>query len=309
MLYLSTRSRTESYTAHRVLHTDRTTDGGLFVPHQLPHFSRREIMQFSKRSFGENVAQILNIFFSAKLTGWDIDFCCGRNPVKTVELPRRIVIAELWHNTAASYGYIERALYNKVCGDHAEPAVTEWSRIAIYIAVLFAVYGATEPAQTADTIDIALDGAGFIVPTAAWYARKMGLPLGLIICGNEDSSIVWDLLHRGETGTTLASGELIGLERLIYSCFGHEDSMLFARICAERKMYSVAEEKQDDLCDGLFAAVISSTRVPSVIESFYRSHGYSMDPFAAIGYGALQDYRARTGESRNTLLLSINHPD
>ena len=306
MLYLSTRSRTESYTAHRVLHTDRTPDGGLFVPHQLPHFSRREVLQLSRRTFGENVAQILNVFFSAKMTGWDVDFCCGRSPVKVVELPRRVVIAELWHNTAASYTYMEQALYNKLCADQKESMVTDWARIAIYIAVLFATYGTTEAAKTADNIDIALDADEFIVPTAAWYARKMGLPIGMILCGNEDTGVVWDLLHRGETSTASAASELTGLERLIYSIGGYEASAAFVQTCSARKTYHVTEESLGDLNDGLFAAVVSSTRVPSVMESFYRSHGYAMDPFAAIGYGALQDYRARTGESRNTLLLSLS---
>lgn len=308
MLYLSTRNRTDSFTAYYALHTDRAPDGGLFIPNQLPHFSRKEILQFSKQTFGETVAQILNIFFSAKVTGWDVEFCCGRNPIQTKSLPRRLIIGELWHNTAASYSYIEQAIYNKLCGEKKETEVTEWARIAIQVALLFAVYGAADGSRTVDSIDIALDADGFITPTAAWYAREMGLPLRTIICGNEDTSVVWDLLHRGETSTASAAGELLGLERLVYHNLGLVDSLTFVQTCLERKFYHLTEEQQNVLNAGFFAAVVSSSRVPSVIDSFHRSHGYAMDPFAAIGYGALQDYRAKTGESRETLLLSVRQP-
>lgn len=44
MLYISTRNKSDSYTAHRALHEDRTPDGGLFMPMQVPSFDKQQIV-------------------------------------------------------------------------------------------------------------------------------------------------------------------------------------------------------------------------------------------------------------------------
>lgn len=308
MLYVSTRNRMDSYTAHRPLHEDRAPDGGLFVPFRLPQITTEQVLQFADRSFAENVATVLNLFFSVKLTGWDIEFCCGRNPVKTMPLPRRIIVAEAWHNTAHTYDYAEQAIYRKLCGDHAEGDVTEWARIAIRIAVLFGAYGTTDAAKDGSVLDIAVDTQDFIAPMAAWYARKMGLPLGTIICGSYETSAVWDLLHRGDMNPASAGSERDGLERLIYLTLGKNEAARYTECCAKRAGYLLNEEQLAQLNDGLFAAVVSESRVPAVIGSCYRSHSYIPDQSAAISFGALQDYRSRTGESNHTVMMSLSSP-
>lgn len=308
MLYVSTRNRMDSYTAHRPLHEDRAPDGGLFVPFRLPQITTEQILQLADRSFAENVATVLNLFFSVKLTGWDIEFYCGRNPVKTVLLPRRIIVAEAWHNTAYSFDYVEQAICRMLCGDKNIVNVTEWTRIAIRIAVLFGAYGTTDAAKDGSILDIAVDTKDFIAPTAAWYARKMGLPVGMIICGSYQTSAVWDLLHRGDMSPSSAGSEREGLERLIYLTLGQSESTRYTDCCKKRAAFLLNEEQLTQLNDGLFAAVVSESRVPTVIGSCYRSHGYIPDQPAAISFGALQDYRSRTGESNHTLIMSLSSP-
>ncbi len=307
MLYVSTRNRTDSYTAHRALHENRAPDGGMYVPFQLPQFSKEEILQLKESSFGDNFARILNIFFSARLTGWDVEFCCGRYPVKSVSLPHRLIVAEAWHNTASGYQYVEHALYSKLCGNAPSEQTSDWARIAIRIALMFAIYGTSTAAGNADVLDFAVDGDGFVAPIATWYARRMGLPVGMIICGSHDSSTVWDLLHRGELNTAAVS-DYTGLERLIYSVFGYDEAMRFVLACQKRRVYHLEEDQLNLLNEGMFAAVVSSNRVPSVISSFYRSQGYILDLSAAISFGALQDYRSRIGESNATVVISLNSP-
>lgn len=308
MLYVSTRNRTDCYTAHRALCEDRAPDGGLFVPFRMPQISPEQVHQLADRSFSENVAAVLNMFFSVKLTGWDIEFCCGRNPVKTVSLPRRIIVAEAWHNTAHSYNYVEQAIYRKLCGDYAVGDVTEWARIAILIAVLFGAYGTTDASRDGSKLDIAVDTQDFTAPIAAWYARKMGLPLGMIICGSYESSIVWDLIHRGDMSVSSAFTERDGLERLIYLTLDKDEATRYTECCKKHTGYLLAEDQLEQLSFGLFSAVISQSRVPTVISSCYRSHGYIPDQTAAISFGALQDYRSRTGESKYTLMLALCSP-
>ncbi|MBR0319604.1 MAG: hypothetical protein IIX10_00985, partial [Clostridia bacterium] len=58
-------------------------------------FSQEEINLLYGMSFNRRVAEVLNRFFHTKLTGWDIDFCIGRYPVRMEQLAHRIFMAEL----------------------------------------------------------------------------------------------------------------------------------------------------------------------------------------------------------------------
>lgn len=308
MLYVSTRSPHDTFTAHRALLEDRTPDGGLYVPFLLPSYSKDDIAQFQRRSFGENVALILNAFFTTKLTGWDVEFCCGRYPVKTFDLPHRLIVAEAWHNTVATYRFMEQALYARLCGNNTRPVVSSWGKIAIGIAMMFAVYGSVESAQCAGRIDLAMDGDDLSLLIAACYARKMGLPLERIICGAVNSSFLWDLIHRGELSISSSAGAFAGIEHLIYLTLGADTASEVVAARLDRKSYVIHDEQFGAFNDGLFVAVVSHDRTHSVIGNFHRSHGYVLDHSAAVSYAALQDYRANAGESRPTLVLSLSRP-
>lgn len=311
MLYVSTRNRNESFTAFRALCEENTPDGGLFVPFQLPQIS---LQALEGKSFSDGIAQVLNLFFSAGLTGWDVEFCVGRRTVKTKFMNHRLMMAELWHNLDASYAAMEQAIYKKL-GGQGSPA--SWAKVAIRIAVLVGLYSELA-AQDAESFDVAVTAGDFSWPMAAWYARKMGLPIGTIVCGCNENGAVWDLIHRGEYATGVAlrhtdTPELdvsatMGLERLIYETLGTEEVCRYRDICAKKSLYTLDELQLPQFNVGLFAAVVGSSRVEPVLASIYRTNDYITDPYTAMAYGALQDYRARTGESRLTLLPAERSP-
>ena len=95
MLYVTTRDKNEISTAYRTLGQDRGDDGGFFVPFQLPKLDRDLIDGLKNKTFGQNVADVLNLLFKARLDGWDVDFCIGRYPTKLVAMSHRIVFAEV----------------------------------------------------------------------------------------------------------------------------------------------------------------------------------------------------------------------
>ena len=59
---------------------------------------------------------------------------------------------------------------------------------------------------------------------------------------------------------------------------------------------------------GMFAAVISDSRVASIIPGVYHTCGYVLSPYAALAYGSLQDYRAMTGHTNPALLVAERSP-
>lgn len=311
MLYLTSRNKNDAYTAHWALTQDYSPDGGAYVPFKLPELSGEVILALKDKSFGQNVADILNLFFPAKLTGWDVDVLIGRAPVRFEQMNHRIVVAETWHNLDNDFTHVVAGLYGRLAESAAVP--TEWAQIAIRIAVLFGIWGELLSAEITDgtsTLDIAVASGDFDAPVAAWYAKAMGLPVGTIICGCADNGALWDLLHYGSLSAAAITDDRLAtrIERLIHGILGLEEAARFAKCRESRSTYIVREDLTGALSQGIFAAVIGEERVKSVINSVYRTGTYMIDPVGAVAYGGLQDYRASTGESRLTLLLSDSSP-
>lgn len=322
MLYVTTRTKNDAFTAARAMNLDRGADGGLFIPFHLTAFSRQEITALAEKSFGQNVADILNLFFATKLTGWDVDMAIGRTPVRHSSMNYRIIVSELWHNLDHRFSRIVNTLAQMI---HPDGQIigppSNWVQTAVRIAVLFGIFGELQKSGQvrADTpVDIAVNTGSLAAPMAAWYGRKMGLPIGTIVCGCNENSALWELLHRGQMDTGVVAVQTNtpdddyaippDLERLICEACGQEEAGSFFWSCTEGGTYAPTEQSRNALRQGMFAAVVSQDRVESIIPSVYRTSEYILDPYSALAYGALSDYRARYGSSRTVLLLCEKSP-
>lgn len=322
MLYVTTREKHDAYTATKALREDRGSDGGLYLPFNLPCIEKAQLADLSAESFGESVAQILNLFFSCRLTGWDVEQCVGRHPLRCIALNPKTVAAETHRNMEWDYQHLEIALSRLVCQRmEIDNAITSWFRIAVRIAVIFALYGElikTGTLEQGQTFDVSVPTGDFAAPMAFWYAREMGLPIASIICACNDNSAIWDLLHLGQLRTDtqpvktvtplLDCGVPRELERLIFAVFGIAEVQRYCEIAHREGQYLLTPEDLEELRKGLFAAVVSSDRVSSLIPSAYSTCGYVMGPYTVLAYGALMDYRATTGESRPAVILADRSP-
>lgn len=304
MLYVTTRNKFDTYTAHKANQSDRGPDGGLFLPFRMPELTKEEIKAFSEKPFCQRVADLLNQFFGTQLTAWDVELYGGKSPVKLVPMSHRMLVAETWRNHDQDYARFASRLAARICGDvdsMREP--TSWIGIAIRIAMLFGIFADLPATNT--VLDIAVATEDFSAPMAAWYAREMGLPIGNIICSH-DHPCVWNLLHQGEVRADENIPE--NLERLIAATLGVEENQRFCEIQAKGHIYATRQGMLEPLHKGMYATVSSRDRVNAVIPSVYRMAGYVMGPQTALAYSGLQDYRVRTGETRIALLLAEKSP-
>jgi len=312
LLYITTRENKDAFTAARALSSDKAADGGLYVPFRLPEFTEEEVLSLKQKTFGQTVAEILNIFFSSRTTGWNVDLCIGRNPVKLISMNHRISIAELWHNPEETYTYIVKKLHERILHQADSRLMpSKWVQITVRIAVLFGTFGEMMRLEMIDglqPVDLAVTAKDFSIPMACWYARKMGLPIGTIVCGCNDDSALWDLIRRGELNTalTLASAqqERESLEWLIQGTLGCDEVKRYLTCCQGKCAYTLTDESLAKLSSGLFAAVVGKNRADMIVSSVKRTSAYTLDSDTALSYGALQDYRAGNSESRIALLVS-----
>lgn len=318
MLYVTTREKHDAYTATKALKEDRGPDGGLYLPFNLPRLDTAQLAALGAEGFGATAAQILNLFFSCRLTGWEVEMCVGKRPVCIAALNPKTFAAETYHNIEWDYQHLENALFRLVSQRmELSGRCTSWFRIAIRIAVVFALYGEmlkTGTLEAGQSFDASVPTGDFTAPMALWYAREMGLPVANIICACNENNAVWDLIHLGQlrtdtpavkTATPLVDvGVPDELERLIFGVFGIDEVRRYSQIAAMGGQYLLTPEALDKLRKGLFAAVVSSDRVSSLMPSAYSTWGYIMGPYTVLAYGALMDYRAKTGESRPAVFLA-----
>lgn len=304
MLYVTTRGKYDTYTEHFANQSDRGPDGGLYLPFRMPELAQDTLLSLKDQTFGQRVAEVLNRFFACQLTGWDVELCAGKNPVKLVMMPNRVVLTECWHNHDQDFARLETSLASRICDGNP----TSWMRIAVRIAVLFAVYGellTSGVCAPLQLFDISVAAGDFTAPMAAWYARQMGLPVGNIICSH-NTSAVWDLIHHGELRTDCDLPE--NLERLVSAALGVDENLRFCELCSNDRIYTTRPGDLDILRKGMYASVVSSERLNGLIPSVYRTTGHVIDAETAAGYGGMQDYRAKTGETRPVLLISERSP-
>jgi len=315
LLYVTTRNHQDAFTTPHVLVADRGADGGLYVPLNLPKLSEQEQNKLSGKAFGQRIAEILNLFFSAKLTGWDVDFSIGRYPVRMERLPHRILLAETWHNPDWQYKRLERNLMELLQAQTNVPG--NWVSLAVKMAVLAGVLGNREILDQYP-VDVAVVSGDFTSPISAWYLRKMGFPIGNIICCCNENNQFWDLICNGQMRTDGMSLSTIvpeadvtlpvNLERLIFACGGISETEKYMDCCRNGSMYSVSDTMLQQLRQGLYASVVSSNRVESTIPNVYNTYGYVLSPASALAYSGLMDYRTKTGITRAAIVLSDQSP-
>lgn len=313
MLYVTTRDKHDVHTANKTLTSNSSTDGGLYIPRRMPIFSKEEISAFKDKSFNEIFAAILNSFYSEQITRWEVDFSIGKNPLKIVPVGRKILIAQVWHNPEHRYAYIEDNIFKKLCkGDASAGEPTQWLKITARIATVFSVYGQllqSGQLRFGQALDIAVDTDDGVSAIAVFYAARIGLPIGKLICGCDKTGLLWDFIHLGEVSTGAADMELLQiLERMIHASFGADEALRFIQVCNKRGTYHIPELPKIDISDNIFGAVVGETRVSAVVNSVFRTDSLLMDTCAARAFGAIQDYRSKTGTSNLTLLFSDKHP-
>lgn len=303
MLYVTTRNGKDAFTVQHVLTADRGADGGLYVPLRFPKLSESDLQKLRERSFNQRVSAMLNLFLTKKLSGWDLDFSVGRYPVRLNELPHRMLMGEFWHNPQWSYDYLERKI-QELLPEHSENK-NSWLRVAVRMAIVAAALFECREVPD-DGIDTAVPMKDFTLLESVLYLRKMGFPVGNIICCCSEQDQLWDLVCLGQMKTEGTLPE--NLERIIFECGGSREVERYLSCCISDETYSASDEMLQELRKGLFVSVVSDSRMENAIPNVFRTHRYVLQPDSARAYCGLMDYRAKTGISRPALIVCDESP-
>lgn len=321
MLYATTRSKVATYTAQRALKEERSPDGGFYIPANLPVYSHEELEALLKEPAAEIVARVLNSFFKGKLGQLDVEFAVGRRFFGLARISHRIVIGELWRNADGSFEALCRRLTERLSAECGTTNPGTWMRIACRIALVFAMYAELRRqgiTTQGELMDAAVMTADFEGPYALWTAKRMGLPVGQIICCCNENGGLWDLLNRGQMKLNAKVRSTItpncdtavpaALELLIKERLEWDDVEEFLALQELGGTYYLSAEEHRHFKDGFAAAVVSDKRIRMAIPNLYNTNGYMLCPYSALVYTGLMDYRSHPGPRRAALMLTDYDP-
>lgn len=171
-----------------------------------------------------------------------------------------------------------------------------------------------------DIIDICVPTGNFGNILAAYYAGRMGIPIGRLICASNRNNVLTDFINTGIYDrkrpfhlTTSPSMDILissNLERLVYHLSGEDDGRV-RQWMAELKdngSYEVDDEMKQAI-GTLFAAGFSTDeQAAETIARIWKEEQYLMDPHTAVAYHVLEDYRQKTGSTVPTVLASTASP-
>ncbi len=166
----------------------------------------------------------------------------------------------------------------------------------------------------------------FVVPTgnfgnilAAYYAKRMGLPVNKLICASNENKVLYDFFSTGIYDknrdfilTTSPSMDILvssNLERLIYH-IADSDSGKTAELMnalTSRGAYEITESMRENLKDFLGGyATVSETE--EAIQREYKENGYVIDTHTAVASSVYYRYAMASQDVTKSVIVSTASP-
>jgi threonine synthase len=165
-----------------------------------------------------------------------------------------------------------------------------------------------------------------VVPTgnfgnilAAYYAKKMGLPIGRLICASNENNVLYYFIKTGAYNrkrklivTSSPSMDILissNLERLLYDISDSDPETVGALISDLNKKgeFKINDDMKNRMSDfyGEFATDSETFRT---IKYVFDDLDYLIDPHTAVGYNVYQKYVKQSGDRSKTVIVSTASP-
>ncbi len=200
-----------------------------------------------------------------------------------------------------------------------------WGRLLPQIVYYFSAYcdlmASGELKHEGEQVNIVVPTGNFGNILAAYYAKKMGLPIHKLICASNSNNVLTDFLTTGAYNrsrpfypTISPSMDILvssNLERLLYDLTG-EDSKKVAGWMNE--LSSVGKYQVDDgilnqLHDLFYAGYCSDEATKATIKEIYHSENYLCDTHTAVAINVYHQYVNDTNDSATpTIVASTASP-
>jgi threonine synthase len=168
-------------------------------------------------------------------------------------------------------------------------------------------------------MDVAVPTGNFGNILAAWYAKRMGLPIGALISASNRNRVLSDFFKLGGYDrnrpfyrTESPSMDILvssNLERLVFHATGDDPARTAALMAelANEGRYALSESEAVALRD-FRAGWADEAEAGAAARRLFEGEGYLVDPHTAVAVAVLERMRRESGESRPTLITATASP-
>lgn len=185
--------------------------------------------------------------------------------------------------------------------------------------IIYYVYGYIEllrkqAISKGEKINIVVPTGNFGNILAAYYAKRMGLPVNRLICASNNNKVLSDFFNTGiynkERDLLLTSSPSMdilvssNLERFLYHLSDDENLI-------REKMTDLKEKGKyhwDSFREDIYANYTNEEETAYWIKEVYERENYIIDPHTAVAYGVYMKYLEAEKDSSKTLIASTASP-
>ena len=198
-----------------------------------------------------------------------------------------------------------------------------WGRLAPQIVYYVSAY--CDMLQRGE--DYLKDGFNIVVPTgnfgnilAAYYAKKMGVPVNKLICASNANNVLTDFINTGKYDrnrsffTTISPSMDIlissNLERMLFELSGNDDKAVakMQNDLSESGTFTVSQEIKAKMGELFFGGCCDDRATKETIAELFSEYGYLCDTHTAVAMNVYKQYVEKTGDDIPTVIASTASP-
>ncbi|MBQ9513605.1 MAG: threonine synthase [Clostridia bacterium] len=192
-------------------------------------------------------------------------------------------------------------------------------QITYYFSAYFDLVNSNE-IKLGDKVDFVVPTGNFGDILAGYYAKKMGLPVGKLVCASNSNNVLTEFFNNGTYNsdrefykTISPSMDILissNLERLLFEIGGRnaEETATLMQQLKTDKRYTVSKKEKAILDEEFYADFCDEEECKETIADFFEENGYVLDTHTAVAVNVSDSYIGFTGSDKAVVILSTANP-
>lgn len=222
--------------------------------------------------------------------------------------------------------FTDKALHEKMAANgkmFSSANSINWGRLVPQVVYYIASYAqmiADETIKPGDAVNVCVPTGNFGNILAAYYAKKMGLPINKLICASNRNKVLTDFIRTGTYdknrdfyATISPSMDILissNLERLLFDLYGEDDAAIRALYDSLEKTgkFTVSGAVKEKLQSLFWGDFCDDDTTKATIRAAFEEDSYLCDTHTAVAVHAALHYRKETGDNTRLVVASTANP-
>ncbi|MCI8403436.1 MAG: threonine synthase [Clostridia bacterium] len=198
-----------------------------------------------------------------------------------------------------------------------------WGRLVPQIVYYFSAYAEllkNNEIAAGEKINVVVPTGNFGNILAAYYAKKMGLPIAKFICASNKNNVLTDFIKTGvynknrDFHTTISPSMDIlissNLERFLYDLTGRSDTVIreWMNELNTTGSYEISDDVKSKMQEMFCAGCCDDSETMETIKKCAADYDYVMDTHTAVAKAVYDKYVSETGDKTKTVIASTASP-